>query len=184
MLRQTASEGVVGRGATRRTPQCKFVTDCGCARWITGRPRGAYAVDHLASPTRCDAVPTHQPFLSLIYVIEQQDESPWNKGALYNIGARVALADGFPCLVLHDVDLFPLDIANLYACAYQPRHMSASIDKFRYVLPYSNLVGGVCALQSEHYKRINGFSNRYIGWGGEDDDLTLRIQRHGLHVIR
>ncbi|KOB77460.1 Beta-1,4-galactosyltransferase, partial [Operophtera brumata] len=105
-------------------------------------------------------------------------------GMLYNIGARRAIADQFPCLILHDVDLLPLDRANLYACTRQPRHMSASIDKFRYVLPYSELVGGALAIRADQYVAVDGFSNRFEGWGGEDDDMHARIRAHQLDVVR
>ncbi|XP_059056917.1 beta-1,4-N-acetylgalactosaminyltransferase bre-4-like [Achroia grisella] len=119
-----------------------------------------------------------------IYVIEQQDEKPWNKGMLYNIGAKYAIADKFPCLILHDVDLLPLDEGNLYVCMKEPRHMSASIDKFRFVLTYDTLVGGVLAMRSEQYLLVNGFSNRFQGWGGEDDDFAERIHSRKLSIQR
>ncbi|KAM3956964.1 beta-1,4-N-acetylgalactosaminyltransferase bre-4 [Aphomia sociella] len=119
-----------------------------------------------------------------IYLIEQQDEKAWNKGMLYNIGAKYAIADKFPCLILHDVDLLPLDECNLYVCTKEPRHMSASIDKFRFVLTYDTLVGGVLALRSEQYLLLNGFSNRFQGWGGEDDDFAERIVSRKLSVMR
>ncbi|KAL4704636.1 hypothetical protein ACJJTC_002893 [Scirpophaga incertulas] len=119
-----------------------------------------------------------------IYLIEQQDNKKWNKGTLYNIGARHAIAEKFPCLILQDVDLLPLDEANLYVCTKQPRHMSASIDKFRYVLPYTTLVGGVLAIRADQYIKINGFSNKYEGWGGEDDDFAKRIISHNMDIIR
>lgn len=119
-----------------------------------------------------------------IYLIEQQDEKPWNKGVLYNIGAKQAISDKFPCLILHDVDLLPLDASNLYACTNEPRHMSASIDKFRYVLTYDWLVGGVLAIKSDQYVAVNGFSNKFEGWGGEDDDFWHRLNNHKLEVIR
>ena len=38
--------------------------------------------------------------------------------------------------VFHDVDLLPEDDRNLYTCGDQPRHMSVSVDKFKYKLPY------------------------------------------------
>ncbi|XP_075973100.1 beta-1,4-N-acetylgalactosaminyltransferase bre-4-like isoform X2 [Anticarsia gemmatalis] len=119
-----------------------------------------------------------------IYLIEQQDEKPWNKGVLYNIGAKQAISDKFPCLILHDVDLLPLDASNLYACTNDPRHMSSSIDKFRYVLTYDYLVGGALAIKSDHFVAFNGFSNRFEGWGGEDDDFAHRLASHKLDVVR
>lgn len=119
-----------------------------------------------------------------IYVIEQQDEKPWNKGLLYNIGAKQAIVDKFPCLILHDIDLLPLDSGNLYSCLHEPRHMSASIDKFRFVLTYDYLVGGALAIRSDQYIAVNGFSNKFEGWGGEDDDFAGRLKAKNLKVVR
>ncbi|XP_026324992.1 beta-1,4-galactosyltransferase 6-like [Hyposmocoma kahamanoa] len=119
-----------------------------------------------------------------IYIVEQEDEKPFNKGLLYNTGAQQAMADGFPCLVLHDVDLLPLDAANLYACLSQPRHMSASLDKFRFLLTYDTLVGGALAIRADQYVQVNGFSHRFEGWGGEDDDFYNKIKDNGLRVLR
>ena len=61
------------------------------------------------------------------------------------------------CLIFHDVDLLPENERNIYACdSNYPRHLSVSIDKFLYNLPYNYLVGGVLAIKPEHYKRANG----------------------------
>ncbi|KOB73327.1 Beta-1,4-galactosyltransferase, partial [Operophtera brumata] len=113
-------------------------------------------------------VPECYPAFSV--AILQRDAKPWNKGMLYNIGARHAIADGFPCLILHDVDLLPQNRRNLYACARWPRHMSACVDTHRYFLWYEELVGGVLAIRADHYVAVEGYSNRYEQWGAEDDD--------------
>jgi hypothetical protein len=34
------------------------------------------------------------------------------------------------------------------------------------------------------YKSVNGFSNLYWGWGGEDDDLALRLIERRMCVVR
>lgn len=62
--------------------------------------------------------------------------------------------------------------------------MSASIDKFRYVLTYDYLVGGVLAIKADQYVTVNGFSNRFEGWGGEDDDFAHRLSAHKLDIVR
>lgn len=36
-------------------------------------------------------------------------------------------------------------------------------------------MGGAFLLQIDHYKRINGYSNKYFGWGQEDDDMYERV---------
>ena len=43
-------------------------------------------------------------------------------------------------------------------------------------IPYQDIFGGVEAIWKEHFEKVNGFSNKYWGWGGEDDDLHHRCQ--------
>ena len=40
--------------------------------------------------------------------------------------------------------------------------------------PYPYLIGGALAMRPAAYAAVNGFSNRFWGWGGEDDDLFFR----------
>ena len=41
-------------------------------------------------------------------------------------------------------------------------------------LPYSTIFGGAGAFLKKDFENINGFSNEFWGWGGEDDDLYKR----------
>lgn len=43
-----------------------------------------------------------------------------------------------------------------------------------YRLPYHKLVGGVFNIRPSHYFLVNGYSNLFWGWGGEDDDMGYR----------
>lgn len=45
---------------------------------------------------------------------------------------------------------------------------------FFYRLPYHKLVGGVFNIRPDHFFLVNGYSNLYWGWGGEDDDMGYR----------
>ncbi|XP_075551808.1 uncharacterized protein LOC142585160 [Dermacentor variabilis] len=120
-----------------------------------------------------------------IYVVEQYGNDTFNKGVLMNAGVREAFRDAdYNCFVFHDVDLIPEDDRNMYSCPPSPRHMSVAIDKFNYTLPYQMLVGGVLAIKREHFLKVNGFSNLYWGWGGEDDDMAYRIKHKNLKIIR
>jgi len=40
---------------------------------------------------------------------------------------------------------------------------------------YSTLFGGIEAFSTQHFQLINGFSNQFFGWGGEDDNLYDRL---------
>ena len=75
-------------------------------------------------------------------------------------------------------------IRNLYHCPPQPWHVAAAVDKFGYVNRWPGYVGGCLAMLTPHYKILNGFSNRFWGWGGEDDDMFNRIGLTGLGLIR
>nr|KAG5694877.1 hypothetical protein BaRGS_029494 [Batillaria attramentaria] len=112
----------------------------------------------------------------VIIVVELAQPTKFNRAMLLNIGAVEALGLwDFQCFVFHDVDLVPENDRNLYSCPEMPRHMSAAVDKFKYRLPYTGLFGGVTALSREHFYKINGYANKYFGWGGEDDDLSYRV---------
>lgn len=39
---------------------------------------------------------------------------------------------------------------------------------------YQYLVGGVLAFRPRHFRLVNGYSNEFWGWGGEDDDMAVR----------
>ncbi|XP_036344951.1 beta-1,4-N-acetylgalactosaminyltransferase bre-4-like [Rhagoletis pomonella] len=110
-----------------------------------------------------------------IFLIEQTNGKAFNRAALMNIGFLEALKMyPWDCFIFHDVDLLPLDNRNLYTCPRQPRHMSVSIDTLNFKLPYRSIFGGVSAMTREHFQLVNGFSNSYFGWGGEDDDMSNR----------
>jgi beta-1,4-galactosyltransferase 3 len=49
------------------------------------------------------------------------------------------------------------------------------MDKFNYKLPYPKFFGGVTAFSTDDFIGANGCPNVYWGWGGEDDDMYLRV---------
>ncbi|XP_062509771.1 beta-1,4-galactosyltransferase 2-like isoform X2 [Corticium candelabrum] len=120
-----------------------------------------------------------------IYVIEQAGNCDFNRGMLLNIGVLEAAKDGdWQCFCLHDVDLILENDRNLYTCPERPKHLSVAVDKFNYRLLYSTLFGGITILTKEQYWKINGYSNKYWGWGGEDDDLYKRVVNNGMTIMR
>ncbi|XP_022914033.1 beta-1,4-N-acetylgalactosaminyltransferase bre-4 [Onthophagus taurus] len=120
-----------------------------------------------------------------IFIIEQDDDGPFNRAMLMNIGFKEALKRrNYDYFIFHDVDLLPEDDRNLYTCPIQPRHMSVAVNTMNYKLPYSRIFGGVSAITREHFEILNGFSNSFWGWGGEDDDMSNRIAYHKLTISR
>ena len=58
------------------------------------------------------------------------------------------------------------------------------MNEFRYNLPYPEMTGGALSIRSDQFAAINGFSNQFYGWGGEDDDMRVRIRKLKLRVER
>ncbi|KAK3097752.1 hypothetical protein FSP39_012812 [Pinctada imbricata] len=110
-----------------------------------------------------------------IYVVDLERNIPFNRALLLNAGYLEAKKTyDYQCYVFHDVDLIPENDHNLYSCPEHPRHMSVAIDKWNYKLPYMSIFGGVVAMSEEQIQQVNGFSNIFFGWGGEDDDMFQR----------
>uniref|UniRef100_A0A674PJ91 Galactosyltransferase C-terminal domain-containing protein n=1 Tax=Takifugu rubripes TaxID=31033 RepID=A0A674PJ91_TAKRU len=51
-------------------------------------------------------------------------------------------------------------------------------------LPYNTIFGGVSSFSKQQFLTVNGYSNTYWGWGGEDDDMYKRIIFHGMSINR
>jgi hypothetical protein len=131
------------------------------------------------------------PFLMLqsihyrIYLVDQQDNNEFNRAALMNVGFKESLKDfNWTCFIFHDVDTLPEDVRNLYSCPDQPRHMAVALDKWNYKPIGQAHFGGIVALRREHFQKINGLSNQFWGWGGEDDDMYKRVLAKGMKVTR
>lgn len=120
-----------------------------------------------------------------IFIVEQSNTGAFNRAKLMNIGFVEAIRMyNWDCFIFHDVDLLPMDDRNLYTCPEQPRHMSAAVDTMGFKLPYSTIFGGVSAMTVEQFLAVNGFSNSFWGWGGEDDDMSNRLKHRGYHISR
>ncbi|KAK1787708.1 hypothetical protein P4O66_016199 [Electrophorus voltai] len=120
-----------------------------------------------------------------IYVIHQAGEDKFNRAKLLNIGYLEALKDySWECFIFHDVDLVPENDRNLYTCDQQPKHLVVGRNSTGYKLRYKNYFGGVTALSKEQFLKVNGFPNTYWGWGGEDDDLRIRVRLQNMLISR
>lgn len=45
-------------------------------------------------------------------------------------------------------------------------------------------IGGILLLKNEDFQRVNGMSNKYWGWGLEDDEFYVRIKDAGMKLHR
>ncbi|XP_063386855.1 beta-1,4-N-acetylgalactosaminyltransferase bre-4-like [Cydia fagiglandana] len=97
----------------------------------------------------------------------------FNKGRVLNAGFD-QIKDYWECFIFHDVDLLPLDPRILYTCPKYPRYMSTKVYEGGKVVKLTEFFGGVTAMSDLHFLDVNGYSNKFWGWGGEDNDMYWR----------
>ncbi|CAK8692172.1 unnamed protein product [Clavelina lepadiformis] len=120
-----------------------------------------------------------------IYVINQNGTGKFNRAKLLNVGFTESIKDDdFQCFVFHDVDLILENDKAIYSCPENPRHLGVANSKYSYHLPYNAYFGGVTEMTKEQFTKVNGHSNNYWGWGGEDDDMYKRIKASRMTIIR
>lgn len=117
-----------------------------------------------------------------LWVVEQGDDRLFNRAWLGNVGITEALrADNrTQCIIFHDVDLVPERDGVPYNRCRLPTQLGSELEHFNWGVPYWTSFGGVVTMHMKHWRQVNGFSNDYVGWGGEDDDLYERIRINGL----
>ena len=106
-------------------------------------------------------------------VVEQSAGLKFNRGLLLNVGFNVSHRER---VIFHDVDLVPdSQLLQQYTQAW-PRpvmHFGCRFGRYNNTKTYFGGVVGFCR------HAFPGFSNRYFGWGGEDDSLRRRC-RHAV----
>lgn len=117
------------------------------------------------------------PYLQYkIFVIEQKDDKPFMRGKLNNVGFDLT-KDKFEYFCFHDVDMLPVNVNYSYPSI--PTHLAAEVSQFGEWegkgLAYEYFFGGVVLFNKKDFSAVNGFSNEYVGYGCEDDDLLYRV---------
>lgn len=116
-----------------------------------------------------------------VLVVEQEHGKAFNRGKLLNIGFSFCEND-FKNFCFHDIDMIPED--SDYSYSEYPVHLAKETEQFGYKLPYDTYFGGVTLFDKDSFEKINGFSNEFWGWGGEDDELFNRCKAMNVKVMR
>ena len=138
-----------------------------------------------------------------IYLIEQNDNGIFNRAKLLNIGFELASSEfDWDCYFFHDIDLIIENDENIYTCKDYPsktkaktktktktnekiaKHYLVAWSKTNYKLKYKTFFGGITAITKNAMLEINGLSNEFWGWGGEDDDFYNRLLAKNYQIIR
>ncbi|XP_040857397.1 beta-1,4-galactosyltransferase 7 isoform X2 [Ochotona curzoniae] len=117
-----------------------------------------------------------------IYVLNQVDHFRFNRAALINVGFLES-SNSTDYIAMHDVDLLPLNEELDYGFPEAgPFHVASP--ELHPLYHYKTYVGGILLLSKQHYQLCNGMSNRFWGWGREDDEFYRRIKGAGLQLFR
>jgi beta-1,4-galactosyltransferase 1 len=137
-----------------------------------------------------DIMPTFLNFSGFsrfnIVVVEQFDaETPFNRAKLFNVAIDL-FKSRVSYFCFHDIDMIPAhpDAGEWYSFPSKPTHLAVNLQAFGFKLPYRRYVGGILCMSNAHINRVNGFSNLFWAWGGEDDDMATRLELAKLTVKR
>ena len=115
-----------------------------------------------------------------IVFAEQFDDTPFNRAWLFNIGFVYSLELGIAmpdsCVAIQDVDNYPLPGVDYTDCQ-PPTHIAAEAEALDWWHLHDNFCGIAFVMNTSKWQEINGMSNKYVGWGHEDNDLFFRIRQ-------
>lgn len=102
------------------------------------------------------------------------DKEFFNLGRTINIGYDIIKdrIEDDDIFMFHPVDLMPIDVNYSVSRTTKLCYKDHSPDG-RY---YKSI-----AFKCSDFKEVNGFSNKYWGWGLEDDDLLVRLQSKNIN---
>lgn len=114
-----------------------------------------------------------------ILVVLQSDDKPFNRGKLLNIGFHLCNTDS-DYFIFHDVDMLPQGKSD-YVYPFCPKRLISGTISGKDIQNFpKSYFGGVVGFNKKDFKKVNGFSNEYWGWGCEDNDLLVRLDYFGL----
>lgn len=118
-----------------------------------------------------------------IHIVNQVDELRFNRASLINAGFSLVGRDA-DYIAMHDVDLLPLNDGLSYGFPGHgtPFHVSSPDLHPKY--HYATFVGGILLITSHDFELVDGMSNKYWGWGLEDDEFFVRLKEKKLTVSR
>ncbi len=123
-----------------------------------------------------------------IFIIEQADDKPFNRGKLLNIGYKTVRdlnwnkePNEIGIICCHDVDMLMLN------GSYRTEgvtHLATEVQQFDYKMPYADYFGGVTCFDVESFEAIGGYPNSCWGWGAEDDMIRLKCEWNQIKILR
>lgn len=117
-----------------------------------------------------------------LVIVEQNNDYPFNRGLLLNIGfieREKDINEHIKYYIHHNCDLFP-------TLNFQPKldYSFTPINEVRDIYGYSGGIGGIAIFNRLTFSKINGFPNDYFYWGAEDTTLQNRCKNNKIKIMR
>lgn len=109
-----------------------------------------------------------------LYIIEQGNDRPFNRGILLNIGHDIiSKKNTYNNEIHHDIDMLPN--TDLIKYFFSDNVISAHPEAF-----YKNFLGAIVVIPLDIMNKVNGYTNNMYGWGSEDDNLYQRLKHNNI----
>jgi hypothetical protein len=125
-----------------------------------------------------------------VFIIEQESGSPFNRGAIKNIGFVLGREESdYTCF--HDIDYLPVwadySWSDTPCCIIwhgaETRPLSTRHpQRLRHKM--EDFYGAVILTPNVLFEQVGGYANTYWGWGWEDTDLKYRYEAAGIEFTR
>lgn len=125
----------------------------------------------------------------IIIVEENTPETiTFNLGRTINIGFDI-FKDSMEeddMFMFHPIDILPIDTnyfvsKNTKFCMQGYRPFIFHIFNSQTILDGHYYYKAICIKKSD-YQKVNGFTNQFVGWGGEDDEFFLRLELKKINL--
>jgi hypothetical protein len=143
-------------------------------------------LSHVTLYFQRDKIDKDQPYR--ITVVEQEPGRPFNAGTLRNIGFLLTEAESDQ-VCFHDVDYLPIwaDYRPVDRPTRLLWHGAESVPieesgRLFIIHSHKEYFGGVLMMPNAVFRRLNGYSNGYWGWGYEDVDLRVRCEAEEMEL--